>query len=1633
MKINFTRNLFVLTLALFSSCFSAMALPGIQYNLTASTAAFTTIGAPATTATQGTPIGANVDESLIGPISPTGFAVNFGGIRYTSFYISSNGFISFQNPGGALPTNDISTAPSTLIAPMWDDLKTSATGRVAWIYSFGTLTVEWFNVLWGSNAAAASMNFQAKVVTASGNILFAYQQAAGAVDVSISGGASIGISGYCTGDYYSQNNSAVQTAGVSWGKSVLFNTVSTKTTTNQLFTWAPVAGNPVNDSCNAPTALAFNPGAITTLNNQTLVMSKQITMAAVNPPKPAAWPATTYSNDVWYSFTKPVGITSFELLINNTCPSTFTTQMAVYTGACGAFTLVSADDASNGGSPGNPYLFISGRPCNVTETFFVRVESDQDNWVGNFSIQLRPPGTTCATANDITCWFYDPANPSVGSYSTNVAPTAWLMNNAGFNNNFDTNNVAPRNLATSGSDYLFAFTPTASGCYDISLFNTQANTNPGIFIYTACPTAGSLVAYNIGAGGSAININSLTLGVGFTYYFLIDNDTAAAASTNFGFSISPSAFGAPPNDACANPPTSTVITPITGSSCTGAVNYTVACATPTPAATYTNPGCAGFVDGVTGDVWFTMTSVSTQPHSISVQPGSTGTSATDLGMAVYTGNCGALTTMIGCDDNSAGANMPALTVVPPAAGTVYYVRVWSNTGATPGTFRICAISGCTPANDLCSGAVPLTLGVSATYQTNICSSGTGASDTGPASCWDAGSLNTVWYTVTTSATGTSLKIRTRLRSLTDSQIALYSGACGGLVQVACNDNFTLCSSGGGRNSDLNVTGLLPNTTYYIRVDGRGAATGTFDIMAIDGASTFPPIPDQDCDLATPVCTANTTVADPGFTGSGNICDLQGGTCLFSNEASGVWYTFSTTSTGPGSLLQFTITPNNGFSDYDFEIWETTGMGSYCSLIQTNPTSGTFPFRSCNYSAVGTSGLNTIAGTTSVSQTGAVSGGWNSAYILNATAGTVQTFVLLVSHFANYAGGATSGFTLNFPGVTPLNIGAPNVQYWRPDAGSTTWAPAPLSTNWDPSCITTMGTCAGGPSTCVIQGGPNQPIITANTSVKNLVINAGATLTINPGITLSICGDLTNNGTLVCGNGSTIQFIGNAVQQMSGNFTGTSALWNLTMSKSGGTLTPNNNVEMRGNFLLNTAAPTGQWIPNAKYFKVAGNWTNNGGTTTHAVATGSTYEFNGAAAQTYTNLVSNIDLYNVKMNQSPASTLTLTVGGFNDMNVLDSLIFTSGKIVTGVQKVYHKTNTSPGLVTIGNANSYVIGNLRRALNTGLQTWNFPLGSTSFYNLAEIQYTASPVTAYDLTGTFTLTSPWAPVVGPTATECVINTYDALQLFDQGYWTFNSSVGVGTGTYTMRLHNNGETNNTGMGWTVSKYIAGAWSLQGSCFIPSTPTNTQRTGMSGFNTDFSTAQSQQPLPIELISFTAEPDGEGVLCNWATASESNNAYFEILRSYNGESFEIVNANNPIPGCGAGVCNETRFYSYLDKDHCEGIQYYKLRQVDIDGNYSTSKPVAVNCKGKIDELTLYPNPAYSELTFTFFEPADGQISVEFVDVLGKVVKSESVKVQKGINTIKSGLEDLAGGIYYLKIKRDGNTQEITRQAKFLKK
>jgi hypothetical protein len=188
--------------------------------------------------------------------------------------------------------------------------------------------------------------------------------------------------------------------------------------------------------------------------------------------------------------------------------------------------------------------------------------------------------------------------------------------------------------------------------------------------------------------------------------------------------------------------------------------------------------------------------------------------AQDLAMAVYTGNCSGFT-LVSCDDNTNGL-MPSLAVSPPSVGTVYYIRIFSNDGTPPGNFNICIRYGCTPPNDLCVNAIMLTNG-QPVYGDNSCSTGTNEPNAalgGPV-CWRPNTMNTVWYKFV--ATNTTMKIKTQLLTMFNSQIALYDGPCGSVMtERYCNDNFSWCNGAQDRNSQIVANGLtIGNTTTSV--------------------------------------------------------------------------------------------------------------------------------------------------------------------------------------------------------------------------------------------------------------------------------------------------------------------------------------------------------------------------------------------------------------------------------------------------------------------------------------------------------------------------------------------------------------------------------------------------------------------------------------------------------------------------------------------------------------------------------------------------------------------------------------------------------------------------------------------------
>lgn len=1268
---------------------------------------------------------------------------------------------------------------------------------------------------------------------------------------------------------------------------------------------------------------------------------------------PATGCSGTANDDVWYSFTATQALH----VITVVGSSNFDPVIELLSGPCGSLVSRScADLTGNGGTETITYSnFIPGA------TYFIRVyDSDND-------IPESTDFTICVTT---------PVMPTCpGSLGTGVVNVAALpYSSSGRSTTGKVNDITASNAIVCGNsnyyqglDEVFVFTPAASGSISITL--TSGSTNVGIMLYDGCPfigQGGSCVDYSQSSSGNQfICANVVT---GHTYYLIVDRNSANGI-TNYSISITAPISGGIPGSTCANAINISLPYTITGQStlCKGN-DY--------------NNGSTGsclslYESGE--DMVFAYTAAAAQCISITLS----NTSSTAAGFQLYQncpGSVGA-----NCLGYIGGGNVNGNFSLPSAGSYYIIVDSWDPPSAVSFDLSV-SLTGMGVPNDLPCNATVLPLNTNINGD-NSCSGG--SSEPGAPSCWTGGALNTVWYAVT--PTTNTLTVKTFLGTLSNTQIALYQGSCASLTQVAptsssCNQDIS-CGSNSSNNSEITVSGLTPGNTYYVRVDGEQDMTGTFGIMAVDGPeSNLPPTYGQDCSTPISVCSNSVSVANPGFAAYGTTCEFGSGVnCLSSGERASAYYYIPIGSNG---TLEFDIVPNDWLgapsttsTDYDFAIWEVGQSGITCSQLGSNP-----PVR-CNYSAYGVTG---------VSGTGNSPGaypGFNTSYesAINVTAG--QAYLLLVSNYTN----STSGFTLNFTSVPdPINYSAaPTSMTWT-GSSNTNYN---IAANW--------GTCV--PPSCasdalVTPASINQPVIQVNSTVNSLTIAPGASLTVNPNIVLSVCGDFTNNGSLIMLPGSIIRFVGTGTQQISGSLTGANHFANFTMAKPSGTLILQNDIDI----FENDSLKTGFFDPNAMHIRIKKNFYNALGDVTHiSPASGSTYEFNGTGAQSWVNLVENIILGDVIMNQSPAGTLALAAGPYNDLILEGTLTLTSGKIVTGGSRIVYQLNTANNSVSAGNNTSYVEGKLTRSLNgfaTGV--FDFPVGNAAKgYQLASIDFT-SPTQIPEIEATF---NSWGAVPnGPVASECVTANYATNQALNNGYWTLNALANSNTGTYDITLHNANYTNMAAPGgFTVMRRSpAGSnpWVLNGACVLTSTVGATQRTGMDEFG-DFATAQSSSPLPIHLLSFDANVTKEGVMTSWVTATEINNDYFVVERSHNGIEFSKVDIVE-----GAGNSSVSLSYSLLDKNPGIGIVYYRLKQVDYDGKFSYSDVVAVKIKNNLTGVSIFPNPASQSIQVQF-ESFGISSTLQVLDIVGKEVIHKEVSGKTGLQISEIEIKDLPAGAY----------------------
>ena len=189
--------------------------------------------------------------------------------------------------------------------------------------------------------------------------------------------------------------------------------------------------------------------------------------------------------------------------------------------------------------------------------------------------------------------------------------------------------------------------------------------------------------------------------------------------------------------------------------------------------------------------------------------------------------------------------------------------------------------------------------------------------------------------------------------------------------------------------------------------------------------------------------------------------------------------------------------------------------------------------------------------------------------------------------------------------------------------------------------------------------------------------------------------------------------------------------------------------------------------------------------------------------------------------------------------------------------------------------------------------------------------------------------------------------------------------------------------------------------------------TAQSNFGIFTATDGLNNPLPVELLNFTAQKVSEDVLLSWTTLTETNNKGFYIERSANGKDFEVLDFVK-----GKGNSTTQVNYTFKDANAFEVLAaktiYYRLQQVDFDGTVTYSDTRIVGTEEPLDyQIAAYPNPFTQTITLALGSVQTENIAIQVMDINGRLMVNLNKPAQSTL-TINE-LNDLSHGVYFIKV------------------
>lgn len=424
--------------------------------------------------------------------------------------------------------------------------------------------------------------------------------------------------------------------------------------------------------------------------------------------------------------------------------------------------------------------------------------------------------------------------------------------------------------------------------------------------------------------------------------------------------------------------------------------------------------------------------------------------------------------------------------------------------------------------------------------------------------------------------------------------------------------------------------------------------------------------------------------------------------------------------------------------------------------------------------------------------------------------------------------------------------------------------------------------------------------------------------------------------------------------------------------------------------------------------VCGNFTHAGIVTTNDF--GKINFVSTSSSQTYTRTGTG-SLNSVEIDNT-FTTPTVTINSADMiLGSAGTLTLSSGRLVTGANNIII-TNTAFDAVSGHSTSSYVYGNLRRYVVAPV-SYDFPVGNSTSYQLANLNISS-------VTGLSYITTSFANPGSATGTGLPITEtcYASDEILNNGspggnggVWTVTPDAG--SANYTLTLYGR-NYDNLGLCHTlVSRANSGvAWGFDGSTHVSQSVAGgvvtATRNGFTGFS-EKAIVVSPVVLPIQLIYFSSICKKYNEL-SWATATEVNNNYFIIEKSYDGINFSFVEKIN-----GSGNSNSVKTYSYVDYSSNFSLVYYRLKQVDFSGDFSYSDIISTICNTSNELLDIFKSNS-NDLDFVIKNAIpEKDYKLMIYDQVGKCLVNKNIKVQYSEQNI-SLEEYLSSGIYNIVIR-----------------